>query len=292
MNVKKLFAVVVSLTLTAAVFLSGTLALADGQPSVGGLMDAAEEVPVIETEAPALPEVPVLEPEVPAVPEFPEEPEVPSLEPEVPVIEPGGMCTCDPAPAEGEPHREGCPLYVAPAAPAEEEKVCTCDPAPTEGEPHREGCPLYVAPAAPAEEEKVCTCDPAPAEGEAHQKGCPLYVEADEPDKCLHIETCSDECTDVNCKCGCHLFDRVMACTALDEVWDIFEETADEAFDALTDEQNALIDAKIESLEPIPAPAVDAEQDDEETVPSEMVYLTVNCIYVAPFGEPVTGGYR
>ena len=260
MNVKKLFAVVVSLTLTAAVFLSGTLALADGQPSVGGLMDAAEEVPVIETEAPALPEVPVLEPEVPAVPEFPEEPEVPSLEPEVPVIEPGGMCTCDPAPAEGEPHREGCPLYVAPAA--------------------------------PAEEEKVCTCDPAPAEGEAHQKGCPLYVEADEPDKCLHIETCSDECTDVNCKCGCHLFDRVMACTALDEVWDIFEETADEAFDALTDEQNALIDAKIESLEPIPAPAVDAEQDDEETVPSEMVYLTVNCIYVAPFGEPVTGGYR
>ncbi|MBQ8613092.1 MAG: hypothetical protein IJ416_02605 [Ruminiclostridium sp.] len=69
-------------------------------------------------------------------------------------------CTCDPAPAEGEAHKEGCPLYEAP--------TCTCDPAPAEGEAHKEGCPLYEAP--------KCTCDPAPEEGAAHAEGCPLYV--------------------------------------------------------------------------------------------------------------------
>ena len=81
--------------------------------------------------------------------------------------EPEKTCTC--GAAEGEAHKEGCPLYTAPTEP---EKTCTCGAA--EGEAHKEGCPLYVAPAEP---EKTCTCDPKPAEGEAHQKDCPLYVE-------------------------------------------------------------------------------------------------------------------
>lgn len=171
-----------------------------------------------------------------------------------------------------------------------EPKTCTCDPAPAEGEAHKEGCPLYVAPEKPAEEPKTCTCDPAPAEGEAHKEGCPLYVAPEKPADPSHIDTCSDDCTDAECKCACHLFNKIMACTTLDDIWAAFDEASDETVNALTDEQNAQIDAKIEALEPAPAPAVVIEESDEETVPSEIVYRTVNYTFVAPFGAPVSGG--
>lgn len=146
---------------------------------------------------------------------------------------------------------------------------------------------------APSETPKACTC--GAAEGEAHQEGCPLYVAPAEPEKpadSTHIDGCSDNCTDENCQCGCHLFDRIMACRTLDEIWAIFEEATDDAIAALTDEQNAQIDAKIAALEPAPAPAIVIEQSNDETVPSEIVYPTVNYTCVAPFGEPVTGGHR
>ena len=174
-----------------------------------------------------------------------------------------------------------------------EPKTCTCDPAPAEGEAHKEGCPLYVAPEKPAEEPKTCTCDPAPAEGEAHKEGCPLYVAPEKPDEetpAVHIDGCSDDCKAEDCKCACHLFNKIMACTTLDDIWAAFDEASDETVNALTDEQNAQIDAKIEALEPAPAPAVVIEESSEETVPSEIVYRTVNYTYVAPFGDPVTGG--
>lgn len=174
----------------------------------------------------------------------------------------------------------------------ESAQTCTCDPAPAEGEAHKEGCPLYVTPEQPAEEEKACTCDPAPAEGEAHKEGCPLYVAPEQPAASSHIETCSDDCTDAECKCPCHLFDRLMACTTLEEMETAFDEASDETINALTDEQNAQIDAKIEALEPAPAPAVVVEESSDETVPSEVVYQTVNYTFVAPFGDPVTGGHR
>ena len=50
-------------------------------------------------------------------------------------------------------HTEDCPLYTAPEAPANEEKTCTCDPKPAEGEPHKVGCPLYEEQTEPAETE-------------------------------------------------------------------------------------------------------------------------------------------
>ena len=61
----------------------------------------------------------------------PENPENPEQQPEE-----EKECTC--GAAEGEAHKVGCPLYVAPE--------CTCGAA--EGEPHKEGCPLYEAPEA------------------------------------------------------------------------------------------------------------------------------------------------
>ena len=243
MKNRKGFALIISLVLVIGVVLPGTLAVSTDQTSSNGTIEVPTETT---TPAPDTTETPA-----------PEGTEAPV---ETPTEEPAKTCTCDPQPAEGEAHKEGCPLYVAPEQPAEAEKTCTCDPKPAEGEAHKEGCPLYVAPEQPA----------APS----------------------HIDTCSDDCTDADCKCPCHLFDKIMACTTLDDIWAAFDEASDETVNALTDEQNAQIDAKIEALEPAPAPAVVIEESTEETVPSEIVYRTVNYTYVAPFGDPVTGGHR
>lgn len=57
-------------------------------------------------------------------------------------------CTCDAA--QGQPHQEGCPLYVPPdVIPTEPAKECTCG---HEDGTHDENCPLYVAPEGPVEE--------------------------------------------------------------------------------------------------------------------------------------------
>ena len=143
-------------------------------------------------------------------------------------------------------------------------------------------------------EPKTCTCDPAPAEGEAHKEGCPLYVAPEKPDEetpAVHIEGCSDDCKAEDCKCACHLFDKIMACTTQEALEDLIAETPEEYFGLLSDEQIQKIEAHIKSLETVPLPAVTIENDvAEETVPSEIVRPTVNYTYVAPFGDPVTGG--
>lgn len=164
-------------------------------------------------------------------------------------------------------------------------------PTPTE-EPKPTETPVPSETEKPAETEapKECTC--GAAEGEAHKEGCPLYVAPEKPADPSHIDTCSDDCTDADCKCTCHLFNKIMACTTLEEMETVFDEASDETIDALTDEQNAQIDAKIEALEPAPAPEIVIKESSEKTVPSEIVYRTVNYTNVAPFGEPVTGGHR
>ena len=171
------------------------------------------------------------------------------------------------------------------STPAAEEtaKVCTCENPPAEGEAHAEGCELYEAP-------KTCTCENPPAEGEAHAEGCGFYVAPETPAPFVHIETCSDECKNAECVCACHLFDKIMACETLDDIWALLDAASEETLSTLTDEQNAQIDEKIEALEPPPAPEVVIEESHDETVPSEIVYRTVNYTNVAPFGDPVTGG--
>ena len=263
-----------------------------------------------------VPETPV--PETPAAPPAQADqqpaPEPPAQEPEQ------KECTC--GAAEGQPHAEGCPLYTAPVTdpsaepetPAPENPACTCGAA--EGQAHAEGCPLYTAPVtdpsaepeAPTTEDPACTCDPQPAEGEPHQEGCPLYIAPEPQPECTcgvpegdphkntcplfaHLDTCpgKDECEDETCLCPCHLFERIMNCQTLDEIWILLEETTDEALATLTDEQNAQINAWIEALEPAPLPAIVIEESDPP-VASEIARPTVNYTYVAPFGAPVTGG--
>ena len=59
-------------------------------------------------------------------------------------------CTCDAA--QGQPHKEGCPLYVPPdVIPTEPAKECTCG---NEDGTHDKTCPMYEAPAEPVEEEE------------------------------------------------------------------------------------------------------------------------------------------
>ena len=62
----------------------------------------------------------------------------------------GGQNTCTCGAAQGQPHKEECPLYdpadVTETLPA---KVCTCG---NEDGPHAEDCPMYEAPAGPEEE--------------------------------------------------------------------------------------------------------------------------------------------
>lgn len=139
-------------------------------------------------------------------------------------------------------------------------------------------------------DEPVCTCDPQPEEGEPHQLGCPLYEEAEAQDS-KHIPTCFDGCEDPFCTCPCHLFDRIMACMTQDELEELIAQTPVEYFELLSAEQMQAIESHISSLETVPLPALVLEDNlDEGTVPSEIVHPTVNFTYVAPFGEPVTGG--
>ena len=59
-------------------------------------------------------------------------------------------CTC--GAAQGQAHKEGCPLYVAPdVIPTEPAKSCTCG---HEDGTHAETCPMYEAPEGPVEEEE------------------------------------------------------------------------------------------------------------------------------------------
>lgn len=279
----KAFAVIVCLVLVAAMAIPGTLALSTDTDS--SQTNATAEVPAT-PETPSETPAETLAPSEQPTEGTSEQPKQ-STEEETPApSETPKECTCDPKPAEGEAHKEGCPLYVAPEQPAEAEKTCTCGAA--EGEAHKEVCPLYVAPEQPAEEEKVCTCDSKPAEGEAHKEGCPLYVKP-VSNASKHIDTCTEGCTDADCKCPCHLFDRLMACQTLEEIEAIIKATPEDVLKSLSEEQVAQVEAYMDSLMPAPLPAIVIEES-EPPVESEIYRPTVNYTNVAPFGEPVTGG--
>lgn len=140
--------------------------------------------------------------------------------------------------------------------------------------------------------EPECTCG---TESETHTEGCPLYVAPTEPvpaEKSAHIDTCVEGCTGENCDCPCHelsLFERLMACETLDELFAIVDATPEEELLALTDEENAEIEAKIAALESEPLPPVVLEDCENESVISEIIYPAVNFDHVAPFGAPVEG---
>ena len=289
MKNKKVLALLVSLVLIVAVALPGTLAVSSDQDAVnsGFTVDTASPAP--ETASPA-PETASPAPETasPAPETASPAPETASPAPETATPAPetqeltGGQeqavapetpepvltCTCDPAPAEGEAHAEGCPL--APLS-------CTCDPAPLEGEEHKEGCPM------------TCTCVSQPLTGTIHKEDCPLYVDPNAPIVINHIETCLEDCTGEECTCVCHLYEKIMACTSLDEVWAIMDAMTDDQWATLSESQFEAFDRLIAALDVIPAPEVPEEENDDPQIESKIIYPTVSYTYVAPFGAPVTG---
>lgn len=146
-------------------------------------------------------------------------------------------------------------------------------------------------------EKKECTCGAVAGEDGTiiHAEDCPLYVAPVVPEKPAHIEGCVDGCTVEGCTCPCHelsLFERLMACETLWDLYTLAEATPEEELLALTEEENAKIEAKIEALEPAPLPPVGegtADVPADEPVISEIIYPTVNFDNVAPFGAPVEG---
>ena len=318
MKNKKVFALIVSLVLIVGVVLPGTLAFSN-EPA-GQTQEAAaaadtqlteEKTQEVKSELPKAEEVKAEAPKA----------EVPKAETPK-VQEP--QCTCDPKPAEGQPHQDNCPVKLAadkaaaekavaeakakqeaqksetenkpepkpedkPAAeqkpeaeqkPAED-KPCTCDPKPGEGEAHKEGCPLYVAPQKPPEE-KTCTCEPKPEDGKQHKTDCPLFQ---------HLDTCGEDCTGKDCKCPCHLFDQLLACKTKEEMEALIAATEKEVLLLLSDTQVAKVEAHMESLMPAPLPPIVIEESDPP-VESEIYTPTVNYTNVAPFVGPVSGGNR
>ena len=85
------------------------------------------------------------------------------------------------------------------------------------------------------------------------------------------------------------LFDRLMACETYEEMLEILDATTDEEWDALSEDEIAEIDVKLEALEPEPYPAVVIDETIEDTVQSEIVVLSVNVTNVAPFLTSVEG---
>ena len=214
MKNKKGFALIVSLVLVIGVVLPGTLALSTDQAATNGELTVTEE-----TQTPT--------------------PEVT----ETPTPTEGPKPTETPVPSETEKPSE-----------TEAPKECTCGAA--EGETHKEGCPLYVKPVSNASK---------------------------------HIDTCTEGCTGEDCKCPCHLFDRLMACQTLEEIEAIIKATPEDVLKSLSEEQVAQVEAYMDSLMPAPLPAIVIEES-EPPVESEIYRPTVNYTNVAPFGEPVTGG--
>ena len=160
-------------------------------------------------------------------------------------------------------------------------------PTPTEGpKPTETPVPSETEKPAETEAPKECTC--GAAEGETHKEGCPLYVKP-VSNASKHIDTCTEGCTGEDCKCPCHLFDRLMACQTLEEIEAIIKATPEDVLKSLSEEQVAQVEAYMDSLMPAPLPAIVIEES-EPPVESEIYRPTVSYTNVAPFGEPVTGG--
>lgn len=104
------------------------------------------------------------------------------------------------------------------------------------------------------------------------------------PETPAHIETCSDTCTTEGCKCPCHLYNKLMACTSCGDMETILASTPEAELMALTEVQTKDVQAHYDSLipEPTPLPNTTVVESDPP-VPSEIVTVTKNFANVAPF---------
>ena len=123
----------------------------------------------------------------------------------------------------------------------------------------------------------------APSNGQDSAEG--EFTVADES-----MSSAPDAEPTVEPEAGSSLFERLMACTTLEELFALIDETPEEQLMQLSESQVAEVEAKIAALEPEPLPSVEIEESSDEPVPSEIIYPTVNFDDVAPLGDPVVGG--
>lgn len=99
-----------------------------------------------------------------------------------------------------------------------------------------------------------------------------------------HIDGCSDDCTKEDCACPCHeetLFEKLMETDSLDEYVEVMKSSSEEEFNELTEDQLASLNNHLVSIMPKPE-VLELPEQDTEPVPSEVVFVTVNCTNVAP----------
>ena len=196
MKSKKVFALLISLTILVNAALPGTLAASVDQTAANDSFTLTEEI------LPSTPEEKQPEQENQENQEEQGEPEGQAQTPENPT-EGETICTCG---STDGVHAENCPLYEAPAEP---ENTCTCGS--IDGV-HAENCPLYEAPAEP---ETACTCGSI----DGHAENCPLYEAPAEPEK-----TCACGSTDGVHAEGCPLYEapaepeKTCTCGSIDGV--------------------------------------------------------------------------
>lgn len=127
----------------------GTSPEGAGNPEPPGLNQSADPSEPDENAAPSNPSEPDENPDLSGPPEGnqgvdPSQPEEPGNT--------GGQNPCTCGAAQGQAHKEGCPLYVPPdVIPTEPAKSCNCG---HEDGPHDKDCPMYEAPEGPVEEEE------------------------------------------------------------------------------------------------------------------------------------------
>lgn len=149
-------------------------------------------------------------------------------------------------------------------------------------------------------EARECTCG---TEDGIHDEDCPLYKETSKatasnattpttppaPVTQVHLEGCTDDCTGENCACPCHqmsLFDRLMTCETLEQLFALTDVTPKDKLNALTDEEVAQVEEKITAL------ILDYQSTEkwnntslDELEVSEIIYPTVNYDEVAPLDD-------
>lgn len=173
----------------------------------------------------------------------------------------------------------------------ESDTACTCG---VENEEHSADCPLYVPD--PSESEPTDTSN-----FDDESEFAPDVEKDNESDKSVepdtavlptftHNDGCDDECFDRECACPCHemLFKRMMSAETYEEMLTIAESATEEEIATVTEDQLALLEARLNALEPEPIPAVEIPES-EPPRPGEIVYPSVNFTDVAPFGDPVVG---
>lgn len=141
----------------------------------------------------------------------------------------------------------------------------------------------------PSEETTVSTQPEGTQPSEATNPVDPTETTAaSQPEQTGDVCQCGGDCGNEACVCVCHVVEKLLRTTDVEEFYTIMENMTPEQIASLTPRHNQLLEEHLAAIEPQPAPAIVLEES-EAPVPSVIEMPTVNYTNVAPFGDPVTG---